>query len=400
MSKTSLALRNLRGFVILIVLGFHSVLAYVSWLPTTPRPFNDPPYDWLSFPIVDSHRWFAFDLFCAMQNLYLMSFMFFLSGLFVWPSLTRKGGRTFILDRVLRLGLPFALVAGLLMPLAHYPVYRITAVDPSVTAFWQHWLALPFWPNGPAWFLWQLLVLNLAAAVLFMIAPQCGQALGRLASAAGARPVRFFIGLVAASALAYIPLAFIFDPWTWQEMGPFGFQISRPLHYAVYFFAGLGVGAVGIERGLLAADGILAQRWGIWFGVWIASFLLWIIPMALTFDDGAAAPLALRILAEFGFVLACAGGCFSLAALALRFATGRSRVLDSLSDNAYGMYLIHYVFVIWLQYALLPAPLFAVAKAAIVFAVTLIVSWALTAAMRAVPFGSRLIGERVLAKAP
>jgi surface polysaccharide O-acyltransferase-like enzyme len=185
-------------------------------------------------------------------------------------------------------------------------------------------------------------------------------------------------------------------------MGPFGFQLSRPLHYAVYFFAGLGVGAVGIERGLLATDGMLARRWALWFGVWIASFLLWIIPMALIFNDSAGAPLWLRILAEFGFVLACASGCFFLAAVFLQFATGRSRVLGSLSDNAYGMYLIHYVFVIWLQYALLPVPLFAVVKAAIVFSGTLVASWALTAAMRSVPFGSRLIGaeRRVLAKAP
>jgi hypothetical protein len=402
MSKTSLALSNLRGFVILIVLGFHSVLAYVSWLPTSRPAFNDPPYDWLSFPIVDSERWFGFDLFCAMQNLYLMSLMFFLSGLFVWPSLTRKGGATFAYDRMLRLGLPFALVVAILMPIAHYPVYRVNAIDPGLSAFWQHWLALPFWPNGPVWFLWELLVLNLAAAAVFVLAPRCGLALGRLSSLAGDHPARFFIGLVAASALAYLPLAFLFDPWSWHEMGPFGFQISRPLHYTIYFFAGLGIGAAGIERGLLATDGPLARRWALWFAVWIASFFLWIIPMALTIDDGADAPLVLRLLAEMGFVLACAGGCFFLTAVFIRFAAIRSRLLGSLSDNAYGMYLIHYAFVIWLQYALLSAPLFAVAKAAIVFIGTLTASWAVTVAMRAMPLGARLIGteRRALAKAP
>jgi hypothetical protein len=43
-------------------------------------------------------------------------------------------------------------------------VYRVTAVDPGLAAFWQHWLALPFWPSGPPWFLWVLLVFNLIAA--------------------------------------------------------------------------------------------------------------------------------------------------------------------------------------------------------------------------------------------
>ena len=45
------------------------------------------------------------------------------------------------------------------------------------------------------------------------------------------------------------------------------------------------------------------------------------------------------------------------------------------------MYLIHYVFAVWLQYALLGAGLFAVGKAAIVFGGTLIMSWAIAAAM-------------------
>ena len=90
MSRSSLALDNLRAVVILIVLAFHSVLAYVQWIPASAVGFNDPPYQWRSFPILDSHRWFGFDLFCAWQDVYLMSLMFLLSGLFVWPSLSRK----------------------------------------------------------------------------------------------------------------------------------------------------------------------------------------------------------------------------------------------------------------------------------------------------------------------
>ena len=70
------------------------------------------------------------------------------------------------------------------------------------------------------------------------------------------------------------------------------------------------------------------------------------------------------------------------------------RTLDSLSENAYGMYLVHYVFVVWMQYALLDAALLAIAKATIVFGVTLLLSWATTAAIRGIPLGSRLIGAK------
>ena len=88
-------------------------------------------------------------------------------------------------------------------------------------------------------------------------------------------------------------------------------------------------------------------------------------------------------------------------ALALRFATQRRRLLDSLSQSAYGIYLVHYVFVVWLQYAMLGVAIPAIIKAAIVFTGTLLMSWATTAALHSIPLGSRLIGNegRALAKA-
>src|SRR5438094_5082697 len=138
-ARSSLAIDNLRAVVILLVLAFHSVLPYLSSLPHHPFPFDSPPFFWRSFPIVDSVRWLGFDLFCAWLDVFLMSFFFLLSGLFAWPSLSRKGARLFLSDRILRLGLPFAAVVLLLMPVAHYPTYLKTATEPGLAAYWRHW---------------------------------------------------------------------------------------------------------------------------------------------------------------------------------------------------------------------------------------------------------------------
>ena len=64
----------------------------------------------------------------------------------------------------------------------------------------------------------------------------------------------------------------------------------------------------------------------------------------------------------------------------------------SLSNHAYGIYLVHYVFVIWLQYLLLGVALFAIAKGLIVFTVTIVLSWLTTAAVCLVPIGARVLG--------
>jgi hypothetical protein len=382
MSRSSVALNNLRAVVIVIVLAFHSVLAYLASLPASAYRFDDPPYLWQAIPIVDGHRWFAFDLFCAWQDVSLMSLMFFLSGLFVPSSLARKGNVTFLSDRFFRIGLPLVLVVVFVMPVTYYPTYRVTALDPSVSAYWQHLTALPFWPCGPQWFLWQLLALNVLAAGVHRFAPGWSESLGRLAASARAHPVRFFVALAALSALAYVPLALVYSPWQWASYGPFSVQLSRPLHYLVYFFAGCAVGAYGLDRGLLASNGALVRHWAAWLAASVAGFVLWALPTSLMVE-GREAPLIVQAAAALGFVLACASGCFVLLALCLRFAPERTLILDSLSVNAYSMYLLHYVLIVWLQYALLPIALFAAGKAALVFSGTLALSWA-----AAVAFGN------------
>ena len=346
---------------------------------------------WRAFPIVDSHRWFGFDLYCAWQDVFLMSLFFFLSGLFVWPSLGRRGVRIFLHGRVLRLGVPFALVVAFLMPLTLYPTYLQTANDPSVTAYWRHWLALPFWPCGPMWFLWLLLVADFTAATIYQWAPGLAAAVIRVSADAAARPARYFIGFVLISALAYVPLALAVTPSAWFEVGPFAFQLSRPLHYALYFFAGLGIGAGGVERGLLAADGPLVRRWGIWVVAATVLLLAWMGLTGLTME-GASPPLVWQVLAGLSFVLACFASCFCVLGIVLRFAARRLPSLIDLKDSAYGMYLVHYLFVVWLQFALLGAALPAIIKGGVVFAGTLLLSWGAVAALRRVPPLGQIIG--------
>jgi peptidoglycan/LPS O-acetylase OafA/YrhL len=390
MSTTSQALSNLRAIVILIVLGFHSFLAYLGSRPAQQARFEAPPYEWQAFPIIDREHWFGFDLFCAWNDVCLMSLMFFLSGLFVWPSLVRKQSGAFLVDRLIRLGLPMIPAIYLLMPIALYPIYLVHAREPGVAEYWRQFTALPFWPCGPQWFLWQLLLLNFAAAGLHKIDPQWGKRLATIAQGSRSNPGRFIACLLVASAVAYVPLALTYTPWAWFQLHSFAFQYCRPLHYAVYFLAGAALGAYGLERGLLAPDGVLARRWPIALGAAILGLALWMTPTAVIAGAGNEGPLWLQVTANFGFVACCASGCLFVMAVCIRFATCRRRILDSLSANAYGMYLIHYPFVVWMQFALMDAPMPAVAKAASVMAVAVLASWVVVAALRNIPSGIRL----------
>jgi Acyltransferase family len=279
--------------------------------------------------------------------------------------------------------------AGLVAPLAYYPAYLLTTSHPAVADFWRQWTSLDHWPAGPAWFIWLLLAFDAVAAGLFLLSPRWTGGLARLASGAKSRPLAFFGLLVAVSAAAYLPMELAFNALRWSALGPFAFQTSRLLFYAVYFLAGIGVGACGLERGLLAPDGRLARRWAAWLTACPIVFGLTLAVVIAAISSGGKGGLELA--GNLAFTLCCATSSFCFLALFTRFARRRVRVLDSLRDNAYGMYLIHYAFASWLQLSLLSAPLPGLVKGTLAFLGTLALSWGATAALRRIPGVARVI---------
>ncbi|MBV9301502.1 MAG: acyltransferase [Acidobacteriaceae bacterium] len=381
----------LRAFVTILVLAFHSVLAYDTDAPQPPHSLLAQPRLWMAFPVVDPHRWSGFSLFIGFNDIFFMSLMFFLSGLFVWNGLRLKGSQRFLRDRALRLGVPFLIAAAMLAPLAYYPAYLQTSEPHSVISYFHQWLSLGEWPAGPAWFVWVLLAFDFVAAALFFAAPNVGSLLTRLSSNTERRPARFMGLLLAFSAMTYIPMALAFNPLRWTNFGPFYFQTSRILHYAVYFFAGISIGAFGLDRGLLAPTGELARRWIRWIFMALGMFVVAIVTAILAFANYSHAPRMWIFISGCGFVLSCAASCFAFLALFVRFARTPRKIYDAFRENAYGMYLIHYVFVSWVQYTLLRLMLPGLMKGTLAVLAVLALSLMTTAALRRVRLIAKVI---------
>ncbi|HMK73678.1 MAG TPA: acyltransferase, partial [Myxococcaceae bacterium] len=349
-------------------------------------------------PVVDTHRWPGIDLFVGFNDIFFMSLMFLVSGLFVWPSLERKGAGRFLGDRLRRLGIPFLVSAAFLAPLAYFPSYLQAGGTGGVSGFWQIWRGLPSWSAGPAWFLWVLLVFGAVAAALSRLAPGWADALGRFLGRFQ-RPAGLFGLLVLVSAAGYLPLAIGLGPVRWLTWGPFVVQASRPLLYAVYFFAGAGLGAYGLDRGVLARGGLLGRRWPAWVLASLGAFLLCLVFFLVALSRGEASGAGTWAAVDVTFVLSCAASSFALLALFVRFAR-QGRVGDSLSANAYGIYLVHYPVVSWLQYALLGSALSGAAKGSLVFAGAVVLSWGATAFLRRIPAFGRVLSTLAPRPAP
>jgi Acyltransferase family len=388
----NLALGYLRAFLVVLVLAHHSVLAYLELpLPVT-KSLAAQPQVWRAFPIVDRHaHWMGFTVFSGFNDNFFMSLMFFISGLFVWSSLRRKGAGTFVRDRMVRLGIPFLAVAAIVAPIAYYPAY-LQAGGHGLTDYARVWMAFDDWPTGPAWFVWVLLAFDLAAAALFAVMPGFGVVIGRLSANARTQPVRFLLLLTGISAAVYVPMALMYGSMSWTSIGPFQFQTSRPLHYAVYFLAGIAVGAYGIDRGLLASDGTLARHWGRWLAGGLgASFLSAVFVIIVLTHRNAISATVVGVVGGTLYAITCAALSFAFLALFVRFANHRRWIYDSLSDNEYGLYLIHYMFVPWVQLAILALALPAIGKGLLVFAAVLLLSWGTSATLRRIPGVARVV---------
>lgn len=76
---------------------------------------------------------------------------------------------------------------------------------------------------------------------------------------------------------------------------------------------------------------------------------------------------------------------FAILAYFLRFKRSGLSVLDPMQPDAYGIFLVHYPIVLWLQYWLFDFNVPAIAKALTAFVLTTAFSWAVTRALRQIP---------------
>ena len=376
----SVPIDALRASVTLLVVGHHAALAYHPFAPPPAASLLTEPVWWTAVPVVDAHRTMAAALFTGWNDGFFMALMFLLSGLFCAPSIARKGARAFLRDRVRRLAIPFAIMAAPLAPLAYYPSYLATAAPLGVGGYARDWLSLSFWPAGPAWFLWVLLAFDAAAATAFALRPGWASSAAARLSGLLERPVAAFGLLAGLSAVVFVPLTLAFHPLHWTTVGPFAVQTSRVLLYALYFTAGVVIGASGFERGLLAPDGRLARRWSLWVGAAVLAFAAATVAVIASMSPAASRPV--QVTWALASVVSCAASSFALCASFVRFARRPSAAKESLAASAFGIYALHYPVVSWLQWAGLGLALPGIVKATGVTLAAIGLSWALVAALR------------------
>jgi hypothetical protein len=373
----------LRSFITVLVVAHHSSLAY-----TTFASFNKDAYILSTHPIVDTQRWVGLDIFENFNDVFFMSLMFFISGLFVLPSLSKKGTAAFIRDRFYRLFLPFMIGVTLLMMLAYYPAYYVAKGKHDISGYIIDYFTTEGWPVGPPWFIWVLFLFNLVLALLYPALKGTFEKTSRLLAAKKSHALLLIGGFVVLTWILYVPMAMLYGANSWAGFGPFDFQKSRLLLYFGYFIAGALTGNASPEKSIFSSDAALVKKWPWWV---VSSLLIYILltiipaPLIRMVESGSIPALSGWLIYHTVYVLSCVFSGIAFLAAFKAFIHSRKSWWDSLSSNAYSIYLLHYIFVVWCQYALLNWPLHAFIKFSITCLFALTASWALSALIRKQP---------------
>jgi Acyltransferase family len=325
---------------------------------------------------------------------FFMAMFFFLSGLFVWPGLSHKAPLHFVRDRLLRLGLPFVIAALILIPIAYYALALQNGSDESFATFWHKMVTVGPWPSGPVWFVWVLLAFDLTASLLYRVSSTLVFPINKVSELGFSEPWRFWLLLVAVTEIAYIPPLIHYGVNHWFQFGPFSVQASRVLLYASYFFIGAGVGCASMASGVLSPEGQLpTMRWK-WLFVTLLPYAgMWcmIFVKREILDNPPDLPWWYHLIYGTFFVLFSASIMLTILGFFLHDKSPGPNLLDRMQGEAYGMFLVHYPIVLWIQYFLFDVGVPAIVKATIAFVLTVILSWGATAALRKIPGATRVL---------
>ena len=302
--------------------------------------------------------------------------MFFISGLFVYNGIIKKGNRRYLIDRFKRLGIPFLFAVTLVIPFAYIPSYLLANDNTiSIGGFIRDYLFHQQWPVGPPWFIWLLLVFNVIAV---LIPTRYYVKIADSISGIIRKPLIFFLIVFVTLALAFIPLSLWVGQYKWTGIGPFDFQLNRLVLYFIFFISGTCLGSCNWENILFNNDKLLSRSWLFWAGTAALCFVM--VELFTYYGFSYVRTGTLNIwtawfIFDFFFVSSCLTSSLAFLSFFRKKMRSRVKVWTNFSSNAFGIYLLHYVLVTWTQYLLLKWILPASLKFLIVFMVSLLVSW-------------------------
>jgi peptidoglycan/LPS O-acetylase OafA/YrhL len=369
-------LDNLKVFLIIIVIIHHVGQAYGStggsW--------------YYSYP---GERVREMGLFFLFNASYFMGLFFLISGYFFPASYDRHGAKKFIIDKLIRFGIPVLFGFLIMIPAEEYVKYIRYTNDISFSDYYiRHWFGIDpnaVMPHGPAmnfghlWFIEHLLVYAVLYAVIRSVKNRFfSRQLFSPGKISWYAIALFILLLGIVTNLMRTKWGFPMDRW----IGFLGFIQMEPAHIPQYlsFFV---IGILVWRWKLL--ESISMKRNVVWFAV---AIIFYAVNLFFLFTKGGD---AMFYNWEYREAFFCVGICIGLLALFRLIADRTNRIMTMLSDNAFGAYFVHVPIVVALQFAFDPVAWGPGLLFTIISILSVPLSFALSWTIRLIPGVKRVI---------
>lgn len=322
MRKRIFYIDNLRVFLSLLVVAHHWALA------------NGGPGDWYTN---ESHLGefgiMILSQFVAVNQAFFMGFFFLISGYMIPGSYDKKGGRIFLKQRLIRLGIPLLFYIVIISPLLNY---FSDLYSGNYTGSLLHFIASEkgIFSWGPLWFVWLLLIFGVVYH-LFRVSLKT-----TLASAPRKKIKKVHLVLILLILVALTYTIRIYAPvGYWLPI--LGFQPAHVCQYILCFVLG-----------------IAAYRWNMldritykasWKSFFTAQVLILVIFPAIFLLSGKSDQVDLfmgggsvySLLFAFWEQLVALTMIIGLLGIFKQYFNSQSNLLKDLSRNSYAIYVFH-----------------------------------------------------------
>lgn len=327
------ALDNLRTLSILLVLARHSIFAYQDFYAFYERAVFGNIH-----PILDT-VWTPFSWLVGFSDRFHITTLFFVSGIFLYRSFRKYGPVDFLVKRWRRLGRPMLLGIVCLVWLFYLPAFwRLGLKTTSLRGLFGSWALTAtngFGNLGPFWFLYVLFGFNLATAFSFKVTSRLGRNFKLNLSLYGYW--KLIGGIILLTLFAEV-FPFV------VPLGLLSLSGRNFVQYLGYFLLGGVVGYAQQRENDTSFLNLLKRVW---------------LPLSLT-------TLGFFWL-EFPRPFLSAGLILSGIGTSLRFLNRPIPWLTFLNRRSFGIYYLHYLFVVYLHFWLLQVGWHPGVKALLVF---------------------------------
>jgi glucan biosynthesis protein C len=365
---------NIRIFLTILVILHHLMIIYAGsggwiWQEGREDEISNAVGSW----------------FCTSNQAYFMGLFLLISAYFVPGSYDRKGPVRFLVDRLVRLGIPLAVYSWIVRPLFIYLVLNRREGLPFAGWYREvYFRVYGFLGGGPLWFIELLLLFSLvyvAARLLTSRRRPRPSPEGHFPGYGWAALFALLLGVVSFLVRLEFPIGARFEP--------LNFQLANFAQYIALFVAGL---VVYRRNWLLSLPDRVGRLW-----LWIAVALILIFPpMALLAGAENDEPFLggwhwqAMLNAQWESFL-CVSMCIGLIYLFRRRWNRQGAVGRALSRAAYAAYLIHEPVITALAVVATGVALYPLLKFVLAAVVAVPLCFALAALIRKLPHFDRVL---------